>query len=97
MLEAIIGDIVGSIYEFDHYRAKDSEFFGRRADSTDDTVCTIAVADALLHGKLPAEALFTIRWTVVRHVARIRLLRHVFLTCRSGRPKLVTCRKRAIL
>jgi ADP-ribosylglycohydrolase len=58
MLGAIIGDIVGSIYEFDNYRSKDFEFFGRKADFTDDTVCTIAVADALLHGKSPADALY---------------------------------------
>jgi ADP-ribosyl-[dinitrogen reductase] hydrolase len=58
VLGAIIGDIVGSIYEFDNYRAKDFEFFGRNADFTDDTVCTIAVADALLHDKPPADALY---------------------------------------
>jgi len=57
MLGAIIGDIVGSIYEVENYRAKDFKFFDRRADFTDDTVCTIAVADALLHGTNPAEAL----------------------------------------
>lgn len=57
MLGAIIGDIVGSIYEFNNYRAKDFEFFGRGVDFTDDTVCTIAVADALLHDIHPAEAL----------------------------------------
>jgi ADP-ribosylglycohydrolase len=54
MIGAIIGDIAGSIYEFDNYRAKDFEFFGRGADYTDDTVCTIAVADALLNGRDPA-------------------------------------------
>jgi ADP-ribosylglycohydrolase len=58
MLGAIIGDIAGSIYEFHNYRAKDFVFFGRQADFTDDTVCTIAVADALLHGKPPADALY---------------------------------------
>jgi ADP-ribosyl-[dinitrogen reductase] hydrolase len=57
MLGAIIGDIAGSIYEFDNYRAKDFEFFGRGADFTDDTVCTIAVADALLNDLDPAQAL----------------------------------------
>lgn len=57
MLGAIIGDIVGSIYEFDNHRSKDFEFFGQGVDFTDDTVCTIAVADALLHGIHPAEAL----------------------------------------
>jgi len=57
MLGAIIGDIAGSIYEFDNYRAKDFEFFGRKADFTDDTVCTIAVADALMNDLDPAQAL----------------------------------------
>src|SRR5688572_8523831 len=58
MLGAIIGDIVGSIYEFDNHRSKHFPFFGRKADFTDDTVCTIAVADALLNGRPPAEALY---------------------------------------
>lgn len=57
MIGAIIGDIAGSIYEFKNYRAKDFEFFGRGADYTDDTVCTIAVADALLNGLDPAQTL----------------------------------------
>mgnify|MGYP001160703843 CR=1 FL=1 len=46
MLGAIIGDIVGSVYEFDNYKAKDFEpFIHPKAFITDDTVCTIAVAD----------------------------------------------------
>ena len=48
MLGAIIGDIVGSVYEFNNYRAKDFQpFFHPKAFFTDDTVCTIAVAPAL--------------------------------------------------
>lgn len=58
MLGAIIGDIVGSIYEFNNHRSKQFEFFGSSADFTDDTVCTVAVADALLHGIPPATALY---------------------------------------
>jgi ADP-ribosyl-[dinitrogen reductase] hydrolase len=58
MLGAIIGDIVGSVYEFDNYRAKDFDpFFHSRAFFTDDTVCTVAVADALASGIDPAVAL----------------------------------------
>src|SRR5689334_21885577 len=59
MLGAIIGDVAGSIYEFNNYRAKDFEFIGRGADFTDDTVCTIAVADALLNKRDPAHVLAT--------------------------------------
>lgn len=58
MLGAIIGDIVGSVYEFNNYRAKDFQpFFHRKAFFTDDTVCTVAVADALVSGKDPATTL----------------------------------------
>ena len=58
MLGAIIGDIVGSVYEFNNYRAKDfTPFFHQKAFFTDDTVCTIAVADALVNGKDPATTL----------------------------------------
>lgn len=52
MLGAIIGDIVGSVYEFNNHRAKDFEpFFHKKASFTDDTVCTIAVADALINDR----------------------------------------------
>jgi ADP-ribosyl-[dinitrogen reductase] hydrolase len=55
MLGAIIGDIVGSVYEWDNYKAKDFQpLFHPKAFFTDDTVCTVAVADALLNGKDPA-------------------------------------------
>ena len=48
MLGAIIGDIVGSIYEFDNIKTKDFEFFDRECFFTDDTVMSVAVGEALL-------------------------------------------------
>ena len=50
MYGAILGDIVGSPYEFDcnNYKAKDFPLFSRRSDFTDDTVMTLAVAKVLL-------------------------------------------------
>ena len=48
MLGAIIGDIVGSIYEFDNIKTKDFELFDRECFFTDDTVMSIAVAEVLL-------------------------------------------------
>ncbi|MDR1078899.1 MAG: ADP-ribosylglycohydrolase family protein [Propionibacteriaceae bacterium] len=50
MLGAIIGDIVGSPYEFDDTAIKttDFEFFSDQSSWTDDTVMTVAVAEALL-------------------------------------------------
>lgn len=46
-LGAIIGDTVGSIYEFDNIKSTDFPFFSRKSDYTDDTIMTIAVADWL--------------------------------------------------
>ena len=48
MIGAIIGDVVGSRYEFKNYRNKDFPLFHEVSTYTDDSVCTIAVADALL-------------------------------------------------
>lgn len=58
MLGAVIGDIVGSVYEFNNCKTKTFEpLFHPKAFYTDDTVCTVAVADALLNERHPAEAL----------------------------------------
>lgn len=51
MLGAIIGDIVGSRYEFANIYTTDFELFTSHNSFTDDTICTIAIADALLHEK----------------------------------------------
>lgn len=48
MLGAIIGDIVGSIYERNPIKTKNFEFWGAGCTFTDDTVMTLAVADAIL-------------------------------------------------
>ena len=47
MLGAVIGDIVGSIYEFDNIRTKDFPLFGRGCTFTDDSIMTLAVAKSL--------------------------------------------------
>ena len=57
MLGAIIGDIVGSIYEWRPIQTKDFPFFTDDNFFTDDSVCTVAVGDILLHGRPPAETL----------------------------------------
>lgn len=52
MFGAIIGDIVGSEYEFHNTNNYKFKMFGPSATFTDDTVCTVAVASALLrYGK----------------------------------------------
>lgn len=60
MLGGIAGDIIGSVYEKANYRAKDFEpLFHPKARFTDDTVCIVAVADALVNGIAPAQELQT--------------------------------------
>ncbi|MBE7555476.1 MAG: ADP-ribosylglycohydrolase family protein [Anaerolineales bacterium] len=48
MLGAIAGDIIGSIYEREGIKTTDFPLFGPNNRFTDDTVMTIAVADAIL-------------------------------------------------
>ena len=48
---AIIGDIAGSRFEFNPTDDYDFEMFTDECDYTDDTICTVAVADALLRDK----------------------------------------------
>ena len=57
MLGAIIGDIVGSIYVWNPIKTKDFNLFQPRRYFTDDSVCTAAVADILLHNLPPAETM----------------------------------------
>lgn len=51
MLGAIIGDIVGSRFEFNNTNRMDFELFTEESTFTDDTICTVAIADAILNGK----------------------------------------------
>ena len=48
MLGAIIGDMVGSVYEFKPIKRKEFEIFDNRMRMTDDSLLTIAVAKTLL-------------------------------------------------
>jgi len=57
MLGACIGDIIGSVYEFQAWKSREFPLFSEKSEFTDDTVCTIAVAECLLDGTDPAAAL----------------------------------------
>ena len=56
MFGAIIGDIIGSRFEFDRgNKSKEFELFTETCDFTDDTVMTIAVAEALMNAGKEAD------------------------------------------
>lgn len=50
MIGAIIGDIVGSIYEWNNIKTKDFPLFSPGCFFTDDTVMTFAIAEGLMNG-----------------------------------------------
>ncbi|MCQ2299714.1 MAG: ADP-ribosylglycohydrolase family protein [Bacteroidales bacterium] len=51
MLGTIIGDISGSTREFNNVKSLDFQTITEDSSFTDDTICTIAVADAILNQK----------------------------------------------
>lgn len=51
MIGAIAGDIIGSVYEHAPLKSKDFPLFHHHARFTDDTVLTVAVANAILEGQ----------------------------------------------
>ncbi len=55
MLGAIIGDIVGSVYEFESDKTKDFELFTEESRLTDDSMMTIAVGCACAKADLSDE------------------------------------------
>jgi ADP-ribosylglycohydrolase len=57
MLGAIAGDIVGSVYEQHPIKTKDFPLFDARSRFTDDSVLTVAVADAILSGRPYGESM----------------------------------------
>lgn len=55
MLGAIIGDIAGSIYEFNNIKSEDFPMLEDKCFFTDDSVMTVAVAEALMNGRRDPE------------------------------------------
>ncbi len=51
MIGAIIGDIVGSRFEWNNHRSKDFELFTPKCFATDDSIMTLAIAEALMRAK----------------------------------------------
>lgn len=53
VIGAVIGDTIGSIYEFNPTKDYNFEMFDDRMEYTDDSIMTIAVADWILQGNRP--------------------------------------------
>ena len=59
MLGAIAGDVLGSVHEFNPVKTKDFELFGPDCNFTDDTVMTVAVAEACMNEEPYVDSLQT--------------------------------------
>ena len=57
MYGAVTGDIIGSTFEFRNVKKKSFDLFPEGTGFTDDTICTMAVLEALLDGTDPAKSL----------------------------------------
>lgn len=51
MIGAIVGDIIGSIYEFNNIKTKSFPLFQDHCFFTDDTVLTVALAESIMTGR----------------------------------------------
>lgn len=64
MTGAIIGDIVGSQFRFNTTDVKDNvELFTNECSFTDNTICAVAIADAIMNNGSYQEALLD--WCIV--------------------------------
>lgn len=57
MIGAIIGDIAGSRFEFNNAKSDKFKLLARECSFTDDTICTVAIADAVMNGRKYDDAL----------------------------------------
>lgn len=57
MFGAMLGDMIGSPYEFDHRNIKTKDFplFTEKSEFTDDTVLTVAIAEGIMKAGLDAD------------------------------------------
>ncbi|MBR3248181.1 MAG: ADP-ribosylglycohydrolase family protein [Clostridiales bacterium] len=70
MIGAMIGDIVGSRFEFDRGdKSRDFELFTKRCYFTDDTVMTAAVAEALMDSGKDADEM-TVKSNLIRSMKK---------------------------
>lgn len=51
IIGAVIGDVIGSVFEWNNIKTTQFDLFNPKCDFTDDTVLTIAVADCILNQK----------------------------------------------
>lgn len=51
MVGIVIGDIVGSVYEFNNIKTKNFPFMRKQCEATDDSIMALALADAIMESE----------------------------------------------
>ena len=70
MIGAIIGDIVGSRFEWYNHKSKEFELFSEKCSFTDDSVMSLAVCDALLNAAPDFSDLKTQAWHSMQRIGQ---------------------------
>ena len=71
MVGVVIGDIVGSVYEFDNIKTKSFPLFSRWSDYTDDSIMSLAVAKAIMeYDAYPNKDKDTLRLLLIDNMKR---------------------------
>lgn len=78
MLGAVVGDVVGSRFEWNNHRSKDFDFFDDACMATDDSIMTIAIAKAIMEadkqsskGRLSGEFLELLSKLAIKYMQEI--------------------------
>lgn len=70
MVGAIVGDIIGSRFEWDNIKTKQFELFTDRCEATDDSIMTLAVAKAIVDSGKDLQKLSQLIASVLQEVGR---------------------------
>jgi type I restriction enzyme M protein len=70
LLGAIIGDIVGSRFEWNNIKTKDFDFLTYKCELTDDSVMTLAIAKAILEAETDTDKLSNLTVKYMREIGR---------------------------
>ena len=71
MLGAIIGDTVGSRFEWHNHRSKDFDFLTYKCEPTDDSIMTLAIAKAILKSEGDANKLSDLAVRYMQQLGRL--------------------------
>ncbi len=76
MIGAVIGDVIGSVFEWHNVKTTEFQLFSGESGFTDDTVMTIAVADALLSKQTYKNAIKDMLESRITYTAKLKQYGH---------------------